>query len=128
MEKRSLTERKKYGLYYIKKREGARYENKDGSSLHFLIHRSAIVALLSRADDRIPRRDDVRCHVGLDLVFREARWDFLEKENCKIVSDNVRQVFQLRHRSMKRAKTLGFYCFTHKLHTRKLLSTFYTEG
>lgn len=45
---------------------------------HFLIRRSAIVALLSRADDRIPPRDNVRCHAGLDLVFREARWDFLE--------------------------------------------------
>jgi len=31
----------------------------------FLIRRPAFVLLLSRTDDRIPRRDNVRCHAGL---------------------------------------------------------------
>lgn len=43
-----------------------------------------------------------------------------KKKNCQIVSDNVRQVFQLRHRSIKRAKTLGYHCFVYKLRTLKL--------
>lgn len=80
MEKEFNRERKKYGLYkkarYIKTK--TLIENLAAAAHHFLIHRSAIVALLSRADDRIPRRDDVRCHAGLVLVFREAWWDFLE--------------------------------------------------
>lgn len=123
MEK-SLTERKKYRLY-----KEARYKYKDSYreprnaavAHRFLIHRSAIVALLSRADDRIPRRDDVRCHAGLDLVFREERWDFLERKKIVKSSRTMFAKFsKLRHRSMKRAKTLGHYCLAYKLHPRKL--------